>query len=74
MVLFRKRHCIVVKSYTKKGNYYFTVVNTKNKKHCHVFANQFNSAKMICIRASEGKIPEKYPLWMKNAIRRLLDE
>lgn len=70
-VLFRKDFVIVVKSYNT-GGYYFTIVNTRKNTHCHVFRDQFNAAKMICVRAAKNEIPQDYPSWMKNSIRRIL--
>jgi len=69
--LYRKLNHIVVKSFYSGGSY-FTVVNTKKRTHCHVHKFNYNCARMICVRASEGKIPDSYPEWMKDCIRRIL--
>lgn len=40
-------------------------------RHTHIPYNKATSAKMIVVRAYEGKIPEDYPKWMVKSINRL---
>lgn len=70
-IVFRRKHFIVVRSFAKKGIYY-TIVNTKRGTHSHVFNNELTAAIMICKSAYRNKIPDKYPFWMQESIRRLL--
>ena len=39
--------------------------------HTHVKYEYKNAAKMICVRAEQGIIPESYPAWMVHSINRL---
>jgi hypothetical protein len=69
--VYRKRHFIVVKSFFNRGMYY-TVINTIKKTHCHVSNINYTAARVICYRASREEIPDHYPEWMKDRIRRIL--
>lgn len=39
--------------------------------HTHVRYEYKQAAKMICVRADEGRIPDSYPHWMVESINRL---
>jgi hypothetical protein len=71
-VVFRRSFYIVVRSYSKDGTYY-TIINVKTGKHSHVYSNELTAAIMICKSAHKKIIPEDYPDWMKESIRRILD-
>ena len=71
--LYQKGHFIVDKSYYPKG-FYYTVVNTKRKTHCHVDGKRFDAARIICYRAYKHDIRDYYPEWMKTCIRRIIDD
>lgn len=72
-IVFRQDHFIVVRSFSKKGMYY-TIVNTKRGKHAHVYKEEITAAIMICKCAHRNVIPEDYPNWMKESIRRIKDD
>ena len=79
-VVYRRKHiivlrCLIDKKHKKQHQgrtYYYTIVNTKNKTHCHVFENEFKASISICNYASKNMVPDKYPEWMKDRIRRIL--
>lgn len=70
--VFKRGYYIVVSSYSNSGMYY-TIVNIKKGKHSHVYSNELTAAIMICKSAHKKTIPEDYPEWMKESIRRILD-
>jgi len=72
-IIFRKNHFIVVRSYTKEEGYY-TIINTKTGKHSHVYKDEIVAAMMICKCAFKNLIPDDYPRWMKESIRRIQDD
>jgi len=72
-IVFRRGHHIVVRSYSAKRLYY-TIVNTRCDTHSHVYKNELVAAIMICKSAHRGITPEHYPAWMRESIRRILDD
>ena len=79
-VVYKCKHFIVVRCCIKRKcrqkydgkKYYYTIVNTKKKTHCHVYESEFKASISICNYASKNVIPDKYPNWMKDRIRRIL--
>lgn len=44
----------------------------KRTRHTHIPMNRgYNAARMVLIRAVQGKIPDDYPEWMVTSINRL---
>lgn len=72
-IVFRRDYFIVVRSFSKNGLYY-TIVNTKKGKHSHVYKEELTAAIMICKCAHRNTIPDNYPNWMKESIRRIQDD
>lgn len=56
-----------------RGEKEWLIYDSKKPKeyHTHLTFDKKTAAKMICIRASQGKIPESYPHWMIISINRL---
>jgi len=53
---------------------YYTIVNTKKGKHSHVYKEELTAAIMICKCAHRNVIPDEYPDWMRESIRRIQDD
>ena len=70
-IIYRQSYIIVIRNFSPEGNY-FTVVNTKKDTHTHINGSNPKAAIMICRSAKKCVIPEKYPIWMKNSINRIL--
>lgn len=70
--IYRKGYFVVIRSYYDKHHFYYTVVNTRKHTHCHVNGKNIKAAKVMCCNARKHKIPEHYPNWMKEGIKRIL--
>lgn len=70
--MFRKGH-FALKTIYYHGRKQWLAINTARDSsyHTHIPYSKQSAARMIVVRAAEGKIPDNYPHWMVVSINRL---
>lgn len=79
-IVYKRGHVLVIRCAVDRrkirkyhgDRFYYTVVNIKNKKHCHLWQEEFKAAVSICNCAYKKQVPDKYPEWMTERIRRIM--
>lgn len=68
-----KRGDYICKMVYWKGKKEWLIYNTRRNRshHVHLPYEEGNAARMIVVRADEGRIPKHYPEWMVKNINRL---
>lgn len=69
--IYKKNSYIITQEGNKKDCYY-TIIDISNKPHRHTHVKNFKTAKLILHWANKGRIPNRYPEFMKISISRII--